>query len=136
MSNHFPTVPALDLVSITYTAEFSGDDAAGYLQHLDGFDVTGVVPMSDVFGPQILGTGILTAPFNFTTPGDAGSFDQDTQESLIASVLDDVAQAVATASGQTLATIQGVITVQRQWAWQDSGSQYNLSHTDAMTYPV
>jgi hypothetical protein len=133
MSNHFPTIPTLNLTAVTYEADWT----SGNLQHLDGFDVTGVVPMNEVAGPQILGSSlILNVPFNFTTPGDAGSFDQDASEAAIAAVLDEIAQAVATATDETLATVQGWITVQRQWFWQDSSFQYNLTHNDTMTYPV
>lgn len=139
MANHFPTIPSLSLVSVTYTAGWNYSVGANNLTDLTYFDVTGVTPMADTGLPvSIIGTAAtpLAVPFTFTTPGDSGSFDQDTEEGNVATVLDDIAQAVATATGNTLATVQGWLTVNRQWFWQDSTGKFNLQYNDTMTYPA
>jgi len=139
MSNHFPTIPSLNLLFVKYTATWN----TGAGSDLSYFDVSGVVPLEIQAGPGIFAlpdgppaNPIMTVPFNFSTPGDAGSFDQDAAEAKVATVLDDIAQAVATASGNDLATVQAWITVQRQWLWMDEGRLFFLTYdNDTMTYP-
>lgn len=141
MANHFPSIPSLSLVSVTYTAHWNYTvSGTNDLTNLAYFDVTGVVPMSDLGEPGSVlantATPLLVVPFVLTTPGDPGSFDQDTEEGNVATVLDNIAQAVATATGNTLATVQGWIEVDRQWLWQDESGQFNLVYNDTMTYPA
>jgi hypothetical protein len=50
--------------------------------------------------------------------------------------LDSVAQAMADAAGTDLATQQAYLTVDRQWTWVDSTSQFSLTFNDTMTYPT
>lgn len=140
MSNHFPTPPSTyELVFVQYDASISAAAAT-----LSSFDVAGVEEIgenvnSGIFASQVSGGGpvnpILATQFSFDTVGDAGSFDQDTEEALIASVLDSMAQATATANGVDLATAQSYITISRSWGWQDSSGDYQLTFTDSMTYP-
>jgi hypothetical protein len=79
------------------------------------------------------GSQLFSYHFQFTTAGTTGSFDQDTAETAIASVLDSIAQALATATGYSLATTKGWIVVNRGWAFQTG--DYEMSFTDTMTYP-
>lgn len=139
MSNHFPSVPSMGLANLTYTAAFTTSSPNGNPTDLSAFNATGVTVDSSNYGlfyPGFGGLGhALVLSINFDTPGDAGSFDQDATEELIASTLDSVAQAMADATGTDLATQQALLSVQRAWAWTD-GTGFNLTYTDNMTYPA
>ncbi len=137
MSNHFPTPPAsFNLASLVYQPTISGFDAS-----FAGLDFTGINnPPGDQGNADSFTDGgsvqLFAIPFNLSTPGDAGSFDQDSAESTIAGALDDIAGGLAALNGSTLASVQANITVNRQWTWQDSASEFTLTYSDTMTYPA
>lgn len=134
MANHFPAVPAaLNLASLTYSAAIqqTGQDWPSA-----GFTFTGVTAGGVAFAASQAQTGVFTITFNFTVPGNPGSFDQDTAEAQVVSVLNNLAQAVATTGGLTLAQVQAMTAVTRIWTWTDSTGTFTLvNDTDKMPYP-
>lgn len=143
MSNHFPTVPgSFNLVSVTYTAYWNV--SAGNFENVALYTPAGIEPDPIAGGMYGAGTSdvagegfqneIAVIPFVFSTPGSAGSFDQDTAEGDIASVLDDITAGTAAVLGQTTATIKSRVSVAREWLWQDSTSQFTLTYRDSMAY--
>lgn len=137
MSNHFPTVPDLELVTLTYSPNMN-NAGTGNLMALAGFSVEGISVAGNILTDPLTGSAlypILNLVLNFTTPGDAGSFDQDSAESELAGLLDSLCEAVTAATGAELATVQGWVTINRTWFYQDSTDNWALTYTDTMTYP-
>lgn len=132
MANNFPALPALLLSSVTYTAQIVNP---GQNWPTGGFDVAGVTVENVQIGASQEQTGIFTATFQFATPGTPGSFDQDAAETQLVSVLNDLAQAVATTGGLPLSAVQALTLVTRLWTWTDSGGSYHATWQDSMTYP-
>jgi hypothetical protein len=142
MSNHFPTIPAMNLAQISYIAQplfgqFPGWSFAEFNGITGVYNQTGATANVPVLFNISATAGVFfQAAFVFETPGNAGGFDQDTQESAIVSVLDGMAQTMATVNSVTLATAKSWIQVQRQWIWQDAGNAYGTTHYDTMIYPT
>lgn len=134
MANHFPAVPSpLNLASLTYTASI---EQIGQNWPSAGFTYTGVTTGSVSFAASQPQTGTFNITFSFTTPGNPGTFDQDAAEAQVVSVLNDLAQAVATTGGLTLAQVQAMTTVTRTWTWTDASGAYVLTNnSDRMPYP-
>lgn len=132
MSNHFPALPDLLLASVTYTAQVVN---TGQNWPSAGFTVDGVTTSNVTFASDQQQTAIFSVTFEFATPGAAGSFDQDAVEAQVTSVLNDLAQAVATTGGISLAAVQSLTAVYRNWAWTDSSGAYRVTWQDTMTYP-
>jgi hypothetical protein len=128
MSNHFPAVPSdLALASIQYIANMGQVNGAPSDLTFTGVSTT-ISNLSDS------ASSLLQATFMFVTPGDAGSFDQDSVESAISTVLDEVCQAVSNSNGKTLTETQAEVTVYREWLWTDMS--FSLQYQDTMTYPA
>lgn len=76
-----------------------------------------------------------SVPFQFTTPGEFGTFDQTTIEAAITAQITAECQLMSDASGDSLATVQASVgSVQRTWGFTD-GSGWTASYSDTMTYP-
>ena len=139
MSNHFPTVPSTwNILEIHYTP---------YLTNPSGYNVTSLAVTDAPFYLADTSSGLFTSQggnsgglinldYVFATPGTAGDFDQDTIESLLATILDDLSQAMVDANSVSLATAQSYITVQRVWLFTDMSTNWKLTFNDTMTYPV
>jgi hypothetical protein len=137
MSNHFPAVPdpgTWDLAGVTYLATVFNSGAGLPIGNTGDFDLTGVDVRSNssLFGPNLQPLNFV---FLFTTPGDPGGFDQDSVESALTSMLDNIAQALATATGDSLGTAKGLISVTRTWTFQAEGWQA-IYYADTLTYPA
>jgi hypothetical protein len=134
MSNHFPSIPGdLELSSIQYEVQGPSDFSV-----VSGspFYFTSDVSASVTVASVNAGLGNLSASFtfNFNTPGTFGSFDQDSIETGISDTVTAMCQAIADASGASLASIQAEVTINRGWGWNDA-SGYFLGFEDTMTYP-
>lgn len=133
MSNHFPTsAPGdLELVTIQYdivvSPNYSSITAGAFYF---SSDVSSGVAIG---GNNYPGTMPLLQ-FGFDTPGTFGSFDQDTVEAAIATWVTSQCQSIADVTGQTLADVQAEVTINRNWAWTDSGGYY-LTYSDTLSYP-
>ena len=78
--------------------------------------------------------GIAQFQFQFTTPGEYGTFDQAAVEAAIAAHVTDLCQALADLLGIDLAMAQAAVTIARQWTWADEAGS-NAFMQDFMTYP-
>ena len=135
MSNDFPTPPSsYNLAGLQYTVSSS-------YQYNNWNPVSGSdLDFSPDVNTSIGGTGQNAAQqfivsFGFATPGTVGSFDQTTAEAQVTALANDYCQALADVYGDTLANIQATVTITRNWTWQDSSGEYQVTYTDTLTYP-
>jgi hypothetical protein len=123
MSNHFPPVPSdLGLAGIFYNAVLPTPFGDSPLNFTGG---------TATYSPITQGTSVQ---IGFNTPGDLGSFDQDTAEAAIATAVTDACQALADLSGVSPESVQAGVEIFRSWSWRDN-SGFQLSYNDMMTYP-
>ena len=127
MANHFPSPPGgssnMLLTELTYLAEFP-------------------VLSSTISGPLAFAgtTGILggaaaeasqwAIQYSFTTPGSAGSFDQDEAEYGLAQWLKLMTEALAGVTGASPAVAASAIAAVRVWGWVSSDGNGSESWRD------
>lgn len=116
MANNFPSQPSgLALASLNYVVKFA---PLSGLPPVSPFAFTGV---ATALVTQFA-AGQWGINFDFTVPGQTGSFDQDAVEAGMKVWLELVAQALAAILGVTQAQASAGITVTRIWTWQDDSA--------------
>lgn len=133
MSNHFPAIPG-DL-AVSQIMYFATGQNAEISSSSPFYFASGVQSVGGPLNPQ---GNIGQWNFSFTTPGEYGTFDQDTVEAAIARVITDLAQSGVDNYGVPLADIQATISVSRTYFFTSPSNMNNwpgLYYNDTMTYP-
>lgn len=131
MANHFPDPPAtssMALSGVVYSCTINEPGQSALATQY------GSNPDFSFSGTELWNVGPVYE-IQLNTPGQWGSFDQDTFEGQLAALLNATAALVAADAGVTLTEAQGWITVNRMWEWTINGVGA-FTTTESMPYPA